>query len=170
MMSNYVFLTECNDFGEAQILKSYLQSLGFHPKVRDEQMRTVAPHLQNLMGRLIIEIPEYEFLQASEALENLETNPLANAKLKIADRETVEEHLMFTQGLAKKALTNSILGCIFIPLLCNLYSLTLSWRVVRQERPLTAVSGKRLMLAILFNSLGLYIWLTFGVKYFLRAL
>lgn len=169
-MSHYVFLTECYDFGEAQILKSYLQSLGFHPKVRDEQIRTVAPHLQNLMGKLIIEIPENEFLNASAALENLENNPLANTRLKIVGREAAEEHLIFTQGLAKKALTNAILGCIFIPLFCNLFSLALCWRVIRQERPLTAVSGKKLLLAILFNSLGLYIWLTFGVKYFLQAL
>jgi hypothetical protein len=169
-MNSYVFLTESSDFTEAQVLKSYLQSSGFHPRVRDEQIRTIAPHLQNLMGKLIIEVPEYEFLAASEALENLEKNPRASFRLKIADQEATEERLVLSKELAKKALVNAILGCTFVPLLCNLYSLTLSWRVIRQERPLTAVSGKRLMLAISFNCLGLYIWLTFGMKYFLRAL
>lgn len=169
-MSAYVFLTECNDFSDAQILKSFLISQGFHPKVRDEQMRTVAPHFQGLLGKLIIEIPESEFLNASLALEELEQGQPAKQKIKMADLETHEAHLTFTQGLAKKALTNSILGCIFVPLLCNLYSLVLAWRVVREEQPLSATSGKRLILSILFNSLGFYIWLTFGFKYFLRGL
>lgn len=170
-MSSYVFLVECSDFSEAQVLKSFLESQGFHPKVRDEQFRSVAPHLQNLLGKLIIEIPEVEFLLASESLEKLEIakpkESLTNASQTDSDRE---QHLLFTQSLAKKAVTNAIIGCIFIPLICNLYSLILSWRVVREERPLTSVSGKRLIIAILFNSLGFYIWLTMGAKYFLQRL
>lgn len=166
-MSSYVFLTECADFGEAQVLKSFLESQGFHPKVRDEQMRTVAPHLQHLLGKLIIEVPEFEFLSASSALESVEHRL---RPVPINENEDRENSILESQRLAKKALTNSILGCLFIPLLLNLYSIVLSWRVLRQERPLTSTSGKRIILAILFNSLAFYIWLTFGFKYFLRSL
>lgn len=169
-MSSYVFLVECSDFSEAQVLKSFLESQDFHPKVRDEQFRSVAPHMQNLLGKLVIEVPEVEFLKASEALEKLEISKSKEHLTLASQADTEQEHQQFTQGLAKKAVTNAIIGCIFIPLLCNLYSLVLSWRVVREERPLTSVSGKRLILAILFNSLGFYIWLTMGAKYFLQRL
>lgn len=169
-MSSYVFLTECSDIAEAGVIKSFLESQGFHPKIRDEQMRTVAPHLQNLLGKLLIEVPEFEFLSASQALEELEHEN--SLKLVSTDPDTTapDSDLLHTQSLAKKALINSVLGCIFIPLVCNLYSMILGWRVLRQERPLTAVSGKRLMLAILFNSIAFYVWLTFGTKYFLHNL
>lgn len=167
-MNSNVFLTECDSFTQAQIVKSFLEAQGFHPKVRDEQMRTIAPHFENLLGKLIIEVPEIEFLAASQALEDFDKVQTAN--LKLVEPEEEDSYLLHTQGLAKKALTNSILGIIFLPMVCNLYSLVLSWRVIRTERPLTPTSGKRLLLAIIFNSLGFYIWLTFGVKYFLRGL
>lgn len=163
-MNSYVFLTECNDFAQAQVIKSYLVSLGYHPKVRDEQTRTVAPHLEQFLGRLLIEIPESEFLGASQALEELE----ARTRLQITEPE--ENPHSATQDLAKKAVINAVLGCLFLPLICNFYSMLLGWRVLRQERPLTSLSGKRLMLAIFFNAVAFYIWLVFGFKYFFMKL
>lgn len=164
-MSN-VFLTECADFGEAQVVKSFLESQGFHPRVRDEQTRTVAPHLQQLLGKLIIEIPEHEFLNASHALESLEkTTPLHVVG---GDDEAREALLTYTQSLSKKCLINAVLGCIFIPVLCNLYSMVLGWKVLAQERPLSAISRHRIMLAIVFNTIAFYVWLAFGFKYFLK--
>ncbi|HWU44766.1 MAG TPA: hypothetical protein VN132_15045 [Bdellovibrio sp.] len=159
-MSGLVFLTECSDFAEAQVVKSFLISQGFSPRVRDEQTRGVAPHFQNLLGNLIIEIPEHEFLAASQALEGLDNK----RDLKIVSEEDLSD-LSLTQGLAKKALVNSILGCIFIPVLCNLYSMILGWRVLAKERPLSILSRRRLLLAIVFNALGFYIWLIIGSKY-----
>lgn len=165
-MSN-VFLTECADFGEAQVIKSFLESQGFHPRVRDEQTRTVAPHLQNLLGKLIVEIPEHEFLPASQALEDLEkTTPLHIVE---NDETSIQEqHLIYTQSMAKKCLINAVLGCIFIPVLCNLYSMILGWKVLAKERPLSPLSRQRLLLAIAFNTIAFYVWLTFGFKYFLH--
>lgn len=161
-MSSNVFLTECSDFGEARVLKSFLESQGFHPKVRDEQTRSVAPHLQNFLGKLIIEIPESEFMGASQALELLEKENSKNKPEKETPLEEAETMLRHTQDMAKKALMNSILGCILIPLFSNLYSMVIIWRVLMLERPLSRLSGQRLILAILFNSLGLYLWLTIG--------
>ncbi|HEX7673041.1 MAG TPA: hypothetical protein VF412_02665 [Bdellovibrio sp.] len=170
-MSSYVFLTECADLGEAQVVKSFLESQGFHPKVRDEQTRSVAPHLQNLLGELIIEVPEFEFMEASQALESLQPRlkiVRSESETEVEQQEAAEIHLQHTQSLAKKCLTNSILGCVFIPIFCTLYSMVLGWKVLAQERPLSKVSRNRLAMAIVFNTMGLYIWLVFGLRYFLH--
>lgn len=166
-MSSYVFLTECRDFAEAQVVKSFLSSQGFHPKVRDEQTRGVAPHLENLLGKLIIEIPEEEAIDASQALESLETR----ADLQIVNNEDdhrKEAELAYTQNMAKKTLINAVLGCILVPVICNFYSMILGWRVMAAERPLSRVTRNRLVLAIVFNIIGFYVWLTFGLKFLLQ--
>ncbi|MEK2646189.1 hypothetical protein [Bdellovibrio sp. BCCA] len=153
--SGYVFLMVCADIGEAQVVKSFLESQGLHPRVRDEQTRSVAPHLGQLLGRLTLEIPEHEFMEASHALESREQD----RPLKI-----VEEYDENTQDLAKKALWNAILGCLLIPVICNFYSMSLGYRVLRTEVPLSDKSRKRLMWAVVFNSLAFYFWLTMGPK------
>lgn len=152
--TSYVFLLECADFSEARVAKSFLESQGFHPRVRDEQMRSVAPHLGDALGKLIIEIPEKEFLAASHALESIEPE---RKPAVVTDSEE-------TQGLAKKCLWNSILGLIIVPVLCNVYSMVLGLRVLAREMPLSKTSKKRLMLAMLFNTVAFYFWLTIGFK------
>ena len=170
-MSSLVFLTECADIGEAQVVKSFLEAQGFHPRVRDEYTRTVAPHMQNLLGKLVIDIPEFEFAEASQALENLEIpKPLHLVQAEEEEANLREEQLRSTQSLAKKSLINAVLGCVFIPILCNIYSLVLAYRVVQTEKPLTKVSGQRILLALLFNGLGIYVWATFGAKFYLKNL
>ncbi len=166
-MSSYVFLTECADFGEAQVVKSFLVSQGFHPKVRDEQMRAVAPHLQNLLGKLIIEIPEEEAVEASQALESLEANKPVRL-VENSDESQHEVELAYTQNMAKKTLINAVLGCILVPVVCNFYSMILGWRVMAAERPLSRISRTRLFFAMIFNIMGFYIWLTFGLKFVLQ--
>lgn len=168
-MSSYVFLTECADFGEAQVVKSFLVSQGFHPKVRDEQMRAVAPHLQNLLGKLIIEIPEQEAIEASQALEALEKRQDLHLVSSEEDQQK-EAALAYTQAMAKKTLINAVLGCILVPVVCNFYSMLLGWRVMAAERPMSRVTRSRLVMAMVFNTLGFYIWLGFGLKYFLQRL
>lgn len=157
MISNsspgYVFLTECQDFSQAQIIKSFLESQGFHPRVRDEQTRAIAPHLGQFLGRLIIDIPEIEFMAASHSLESREQAPTLN---EVSPSYEIE----FSQALAKKALWNAILGCLVMPVICNLYSMILGVRVLRMERPLSPLSRKRLLWAIGFNSFAFYFWLT----------
>lgn len=162
--SNYVFLTDCNDFSQAQVVKSYLISLGFHPRVRDEQTRTVAPHFENLLGKLRIDIPGYEFLAASAALEKLESSPAPDEQN--AGRK---DDLQETQALAKKALANAILGCVFIPLLCNFYSIYLALIVLKKERPLSPKSRSRITWSVIFNALAFYIWFLIGPRYFLGS-
>lgn len=156
-----VFLTICNDFAQAQVFKSYLVAQGFHPSVRDEQTRTIAPHFGQLLGKLTIEIPEDEFMAASAALEQLEEQN----RLTLADEpqtNTNEE----TQALAKKALLNSILGCSFVPLICTGLSVYQGLQVLSREKPLTKASQKRILWSLLFNTLSFYIWLALGPKYF----
>ncbi|KYG61801.1 hypothetical protein AZI85_06150 [Bdellovibrio bacteriovorus] len=157
--SNFVFLMDCADFSEAQVVKSFLESQGFHPRVRDEQTRSVAPHLGQLLGKLTLEIPEHEYMEASLELERREP-----PRIQIVHENDLET----TQAMAKKALWNAILGCIFIPLLCNFYSMVLGYRVLRQEVPLTKTSRNRLLWAIVFNSFAFYVWLTIGPKYFFK--
>ncbi|WP_374074401.1 hypothetical protein [Bdellovibrio bacteriovorus] len=159
--SGFVFLMDCADIGEAQVIKSFLESQGFHPRVRDEQTRSVAPHLGNLLGKLTLEIPEHEYMDASQTLESRE-----RPRLQVAAETSSED----TQALAKKALWNAILGCVFIPLICNFYSMVLGYRVLRTEVPLSAKSRNRLLWAIFFNSIAFYIWLTIGPKFFTNFL
>lgn len=166
-MSSHVFLTQCADFAQAQVIKSFLTSQGFHPRVRDEQTRTMAPHFEQLLGKLIIEVPEHEALDASAALEALEKENAVNP-VQTPEKEAQESALAASQELAKKCLMNAIIGCTFIPVICNLYSMMLGLRVLKNEFPLSKVSRNRLILAILFNSLGFYVWLTFGFKYILQ--
>jgi len=160
--TGFVFLMDCADIGEAQVIKSFLESQGFHPRIRDEQTRNVAPHFGQLLGKLTLEIPEHEFVDASLTLEKRERPTLQIV--------TEEEPVEATQKLAKKALWNAILGCVFIPLICNFYSMVLGYRVLRTEVPLTKVSRRRLMWAILFNSIAFYVWLTLGPKFFFSKL
>ncbi|NUN05339.1 MAG: hypothetical protein HUU57_06230 [Bdellovibrio sp.] len=160
----YVFLTECHDFGQAQVIKSYLESLGFHPRVRDEQTRSVAPHLSQFLGRLTIDIPEIEFMAASEALEAHEVS-----RPTLVTDPTEEENLAYTQNMAKKALWNAILGSMLIPVICNVYSMILGYRVLKYEKPFSAVSRKRLFWAVAFNSFAFYFWLTIA-PHFIKTL
>lgn len=154
---NYVFLMDCAGFSEAQVIRSFLMAQGLHPRVKDEQTRGVAPHFGQLLGKLTLEIPEHEYMEASQLLESRE-----QPRIQIV---TVQQDVD-TEALAKKALWNAILGCVFVPLLCNFYSMALGYRVLRQERPLGRVSRNRLLLAILFNSIAFYGWLYFGPKLF----
>lgn len=157
---SYVFLLECADFSEARVAKSFLESQGFHPRVRDEQTRSVAPHLGDALGKLVIDIPESEFLSASQALESIEPQP---------EREPVKDSIE-TQDMAKKCLWNAILGLIILPVLCNVYSMILGLRVLGREMPLSAVSKRRLMMAMVINAVAFYFWLIFGFKYILESI
>lgn len=161
-MSSYVFLTEVADFPQAQVVKSYLVAQGFHPRLRDEQTRAVAPHLEQFLGKLIIDIPQDEFFEASSALESLQDSN----GLKVAGDEEAElakdQALMESQAMAKRCVVNAVLGCTVIPLVCNLYSMLLGFRVLGREMPLSRLSRTRLIIAFFFNCAGFYIWLTFG--------
>lgn len=156
---SFVFLTECADFSEARVVKSFLESQGFHPRVRDEQLRSVAPHLGDALGKLILEVPEHEFLQASQSLENVE-RPREVTSLPSSDP---------SQDLAKKTLLNAILGVFVVPVLCNVYSMILGFRVLGREMPLSKKSRQRLTLAMVFNAFAFYFWLIYGFKW-LRSL
>lgn len=151
---NYVFLMVCNDFTEAKVIKSYLESLNLNPRIKDENTRGIAPHFENLLGKLVVEIPEYQFMDASLALEEKE-----KPTLKVSNDET---QLQETQSLAKKSLLNAILGCVFIPVICNFISMSMGYRVLKNEKPLSAISRNRLLWAILFNSIAFFAWLTYG--------
>jgi hypothetical protein len=122
--------------------------------VRDEQIRGVAPHLGNALGKLIIDIPEHEFLDASHALEKVEP-----PRIQVVVHDSEE-----TQNLAKKCLWNSILGIIIVPVLCNVYSIVLGLRVLSREMPLSQKSRQRLLLAMGFNTFAFYFWLVYGFK------
>lgn len=158
--TSYVFLLECADFSEARVAKSFLESQGFHPRVRDEQTRSVAPHLGDALGKLIIDIPEHEFLSASQALESIEPE---SKPAVVADSQE-------TQNLAKKCLWNAILGIFIIPVLCNVYSMILGLRVLGREMPLSTQSKRRLFIAMLINAAAFYFWLMFGFKYFFDSI
>ncbi|WP_413557387.1 hypothetical protein [Bdellovibrio sp. HCB209] len=163
-MSSYVFLTEVRDFPEAQVVKSFLVAQGFHPRLRDEQTRAVAPHLEQFLGKLIIDIPQDEFIDASQALEGLEDS---NALKSVGEKEieqAQEDRLKASQDMAKKCLINAVLGCVLIPVVCNLYSMLLGFRVLGLEMPLSRLTRTRLIMAFGFNCLGFYIWLTFGSR------
>lgn len=160
MNSDYVFLTDCVDISEAEVIKSFLISQGFNPRIRDEQMRGVAPHLGQVLGKLVLEIPEKEFVAASLILEKHQTPPASLVE---------EKAPVDTQAIAKKSLFNAILGCILVPVICNFYSMILGYRVLRMEVPLSKISRNRLMLAIVFNSVAFYTWLRFGFLYFQRG-
>lgn len=149
-MPKYVFLTLARDFEEATIIKSMLQAEGLHPRVRDENIRSIAPHFGQALGKLEVEIPEEEFQAASLSLERNEP-----PRVVIVEETHDLEH---TQALAKKCLSNAILGFLLVPLICNFYSMILGFRVLRMERPLSPLSRKRLLIAIGFNSIAFFIW------------
>ncbi len=130
--------------------------------MRDEKTRGVAPHLAQFLGTLTLEIPEHEFVEASLTLERHEHTIIRV----VDDRLSLED----TQSLAQKSLWNAIIGCVLVPVICNFYSMVLGYRVLQAEIPLSKVSRKRLILAIVFNSIAFYFWLTIGLKYFLRQL
>lgn len=163
--TNYVFLTVCSDFAEAQVIRSFLMSQGFSPRVRDEQTRAVAPHFGQALGKLTLEVPEGEFLAASSALEKMADEQKSQETAAPDIRDVKEEFLLQTQGLAKKALLNAVLGCTLIPLLCTFYSIILSFRVLQYEKPMSSLSRRRLGIALALNALAFYVWLVIGPDY-----
>ncbi|MEN0057520.1 MAG: DUF2007 domain-containing protein [Bdellovibrio sp.] len=164
--SSFVFLTTCADISEAQVIKSFLEAQGFHPFLRDEKTQGVAPHLSQFLGKITLEIPENEFPAASQALEKAEQ---AAKEESAVTPPPPAFNLQHTQQMAKKALWNALLGCILIPLFCNFYSMLLGYRVLKTEVPLSSVSKRRILWAILFNSLAFYIWLSIGPSYFFAS-
>lgn len=154
--TDYVFLMDCADFAEAQVIRSFLMSQGLNPRVRDEQTRGVAPHFGQLLGKLVLEIPEHEYVQASLLLESREEPKQAEKPESAVNADT--------EALAKKALWNAIIGCVLVPIIFNFYSMRLGYRVLRTEVPLGKVSRKRLLWTIFFNSAAFYFWLTIGIK------
>ncbi|MGZ3769652.1 MAG: hypothetical protein ACXVCP_08555 [Bdellovibrio sp.] len=155
--TNYVFFMDCADFAEAQVIRSFLMSEGLHPRVRDEQTRGVAPHFGQLLGKLILEIPEHEYMQASQLLEG---------RQEATQPEKTEIPVQIdTEALAKKALWSAIIGCILVPIILNFYSMALGYRVLRSEVPLGKVSRTRLLWTIFFNSAAFYFWLTVGINF-----
>lgn len=167
MPAKYVFLTEAADFTEAQVIKSLLEGMYLHPRFHDEQMRTIASHLGGALGALVIEIPEDEFLKASQALEHLQNESRAQREEEEAD-PSQEQLLVLSQEFAKKSLLSSIIGCIFLPIIGTFYSMALAIRVLRAERPLSSISKRRLMWAVFFNIIGVYIWIAIGPAYFYK--
>lgn len=153
---------DCADIGEAQVVKSFLEAQGFHPRVRDEQTRSVAPHFGQLLGKLTLEIPEVEYMEASLAMEKQEPRRV-QAVSSVSAVSEIEQ----TQKMAKLAMWNAILGCLLIPIICNFYSMRLGYRVLKTEVPLSRVSRNRLLWAILFNSIAFYVWLAIGPKFFI---
>ena len=168
MSNGYVFLTQCTDFSEAQVVRSYLISQGFSPKVRDENMRTVAPHMANLLGKLVIDIPENEFIEASQALEKMDRKLFVVEDEQEVGEDGVqiihEDTTAYTQSLSKKALANAILGCILVPIICNVFSIRFIYTVLTTEKPLTSKSRSNILWALMFNTIGLYFWLLSGPK------
>lgn len=164
LVMKYVFLTVCSDFALAQVVKSYLVSQGFAPKVRDEQTRSIAPHFGQLLGKLTMEIPEDQFLAASTALEELENaNSVSLAPTPLQQEEDQRAEV---QSLAQKALLNSILGCSLLPLICTFISIFQGLKVLKLERPLSRSSRKRILWSLFFNTVAFYIWLAIGPQYF----
>ncbi len=147
----YVFLTDCGDLGEARVLMSYLESLGLHPRARDLHTRSIASHLSSALGKLTIEVPAYEFMEASRALEKREV-PIQEAP------PAEETHLTWTQGLAKKSLNSALIGLVVFPILPNFYSMVLGYRVLKSEKPFTSVSRNRLFWAVVVNSVTFIFW------------
>lgn len=151
--ANYVFLVDCADINEVQVVKSFLQAQGFNPRVRDEYTRTVAPHYTNLLGRLNIEVPEDEFREASHALE--ERNDEMRQTVSTYKNEINDDHSHYAQ----RALLLAILGVILVPVFGGLYSMFMGYKALTKEKPMSSKSRNRLWLAILFNSVGFYVWL-----------
>lgn len=145
----------CSDFTEAQVIKSFLEAQGFHPRLRDEQTRSVAPHFEQLLGKLTLEIPEVERQEANTLLEAQQQQQLTNSQ----EAETID-----IDGLARKALWNAILGCTLVPVLCTLYSVYLILSTLRAQTPLGKPSRTRLLWAVAFNGLAIaaWVWLYFG--------
>ena len=152
--SEFVFLADCGDLGEAQVLKSFLEAEGFHPRVRDLHTRTVASHLGTALGKLTLEVPDDEFIAASQTLEK-RVVPITEAP------PAEESHLVWTQGLAKKAMWNAVLGMVIIPLLPNFYSMALGYRVLKTEKPISGTSLNRIFWAIVFNSITFVVWFVY---------
>lgn len=150
--NKFVFLMDCADINEVQVVKSYLTAMGFHPRIKDEYTRMVAPHYTNLLGNLSIEVPEHEFREASLAIEKKEDSQI------IVKEVQIEDH----SSLAKRSLFLAILGCVLIPIIANIYSMFLGYRVLKRERPLNSKSRNQLFMALIFNSIAFYFWMTVG--------
>lgn len=169
---SYVFIAECRDLSEARVIISYLEAHGFHPRASQEKTREIAPHLAQLMGKLSIEIPENEAIEASLALEELETKRqeiIKNSPLNSREQE-YERLLSESQEVAKKSFYCSILGAVLLPILMNFYSLKLAYRVMKTESPVSQKSWRFLLAAGFFNSISFYFWFNFGSRWLLNLL
>ncbi len=165
----YVFISESKNLAEAQIVVSYLEAHGFHPQIKDLNMRQMAPHFETFLGKIIIEIPEEEAIEASLCIENLERAKAAQIDSYMKDRspDSQEALLEASQANARRAMLCGLFGVFLIPILLNFYSMMLIFRVMRTERPVSSKSWKYLLYGAAFNLLAFIFWFNFGLRWLL---
>lgn len=156
---SYVFVHEVRDLTEAKVVISYLNAHGFLARVRDEQTREMAPHLNLLLGRLLIEVPEHQAVDASLALEEMiRRREELLAKNPSGEQKEYEDLLAQSQNTARSSFICAVLGTFLIPILLNFYSLRLGYRVMKTESPVSKKSWRYLLAAGAFNSLSFWFW------------
>lgn len=156
---SYVFVHEVRDLAEARVVISFLEAHGVTARIRDEKMRETAPHLEYLMGKLLIEVPESQAIEASQCLEEmLRRREALLAKNPTGEQKEYEELLAASQNTARSAFISAVLGTFLIPLLLNFYSLKLGFRVMKTESPVSPKSWRYLLAAGVFNMLSFWFW------------
>lgn len=166
----YVFISEARSLTEAQVVASYLEAHGFHPQIKDLNTRQLAPHFETFLGKISIEVPEAEAIEASLCIENLERAKSEQKKNYLKDRDPDEEEVLLasSQANARRAMLCALFGLIFIPILLNFYSMMLSFRVMRTERPVSSKSWKYLLYGAVFNLIAFGFWFNFGLRWLLN--
>ena len=148
-----VFLIQANSFSEAQVIKNLLLSHDLHPFFRDENIRTIAPHYEQLLGKIIIEISEDEFVQASQLIEQMQDQDRRNQKINedvIVDRPI---------DYAKKSLQMAVIGAIILPILGSFYSTILAFRAFKNVRRLNQQELLHVFASMMINIFSFCFWL-----------
>lgn len=154
-----VFLIEAQSFAEAQIIKNILISHHLKPFFRDENTRSIAPHYEHLLGKIIIEVPEDEFIQASKIIEQMQDRNLRNEKT--SDNEVDLQ----TNDYAKKSLQMSMIG-LFLPLFGSLYSTILVFRALKHVRVLKKQEFYNVFFSMMINIFAFSFWLILIHRWF----
>lgn len=153
-----VFLVEANSFSEAQVIKNLLVSQGLNPLFRDENIRTIAPHYEHLFGKIIIEIPDHEFIEASQMIERMIDENRSRSSTENLDNSSS------SINYARKSLNMAVIGVFLLPMLGSFYSTILVFRAFKKSKFLNKQELLQTFAAMMINIFACCFWLIVIVR------
>ena len=148
-------LERATNIAEAEVIRSFLQSQNIEVMIPDEHTARTMHHLTPMLGFVRIQVRENDVAAAQEVLKKM--------RITIAEEHQAEPYAHTEEGdaLALRASRTAIFGLIMVPLILNLYSVTVIGECWKKELALSAKGKRHLFVAATFNAVAIVGWGSF---------